>query len=144
MHNEFYHKQIIKKIFKIDDSGSLSSVDIPWIRNVCNKADIGFANIDEYLSLEQMIKELVGVEGILHIKIMDKYEMLDKICKLAKYITIKKLIRTRQDTADKKSMGNVISTSILMCVIAILCIVLLIAVNNKNQANTGVKLLHWA
>ena len=55
-----------------------------------------------------------------------------------------KLIQTWNDTLDTQSIRNVIGINITVCTIVTVCIVLLIAVYNRNQANTGVRLHDWA
>ena len=57
-------------------SGSLSGVNIQWIRNVCNEEGIEFPNADEYLSPEQMAQELTQVKNTLYGDILNKYIIL--------------------------------------------------------------------
>ena len=141
MQNYMYRERIDKEL-NIINTRSLHDVNIPWIREVCSMVGIEFSDTDKYLKPQKIRKKLIDVDKVLYNKIMYTDIILDKIYTLFNHIAIKK-IQAVYDTPDKQSVRNVIGIS-AVCAIVTLCIVLLIAVRNRNQANTGVRLHNWA
>ena len=139
--NNYDHHDINNEIFRISSS-SFSDVKIQWVRDVCNKAGIGFPNTDEELQLKDK-KKLKQVEKVLDDQLVKNRIIVRKIDILLWQIKNNKIMQTWDDTRDTQSMRNVIGISIAVCTIVTLCIVLLIAVRNKHRTNAGVKLLNW-
>ena len=140
--HEKYIKQIDEELTKIRNTRSLSGVNIQLIHDICNEEAINFPNIGEHISLEQMIEELTRVKDTLSDDIKIEKKILPEVRDLLNHI-IMNPIRTRRDISDTQSMRNVIGISITVCAIVTVCIVLLIAVNNRHQTNTGVRLHEW-
>ena len=108
--NEKYIKQIDEEFNKISATSSFSDIDILFVYNACNRVGIEFTNIDEYLSLKQMIEKLQQVDIVLYDDIKIKRIILSEVHDLLKYIVMN-LIRTRHDILDKQSVRNVIGIS---------------------------------
>ena len=138
---KYYLPQIDKGLSNIINNGPRSSVKIEWINKVCSKAGIELLNTDEYLPVGQMTLKLIEAKKVLKDKIAKTDMIVREIGKLLHNLGIK-IMRT-YDTRDTQSMRNVIGISIAVCAIVTLCIVLLIAVRNKNRTNAGVRLVNW-
>ena len=139
---QVYLQSIQHEISKLSD-GSVSDIDIPLIRNTCTEAGIKCPNINEHLSPTEIKEKLKKVQNMLLVKMQFRNMLRVKIHTLLKHIEEKNRQIIKHDTRDTLSMRNVIGISIAVCAIVTLCIVLLIAVRNKNRVNAEVRLLNW-
>ena len=138
--NKNYQTQIIDVIDKIDKFGSFYGEILP-IRDAGSKVGIEFPNT-KICIIKRDEKKLRQVEDILDDRIADKRIILNEMYNLLWYIARKNLA-VYYDTRNTELVRNVIGISIAVCAIATLCIVLLIAVHNKNRTNAEVRLVNW-
>ena len=132
-------KQINMEIDKIENPEFHSNAKIPLQRNRGWIEAIYFKLTGKDLQLEQR-KRVIREEEVLDGEIKYAQKILHRISRLTRYITRNDYLKIRYDTPDKKPIHKVIG--IAVCSIVTLCIILLIATRNKNQANTKVELLN--
>ena len=129
-------RQIAKEIAKIDN---IDNVSIPLISDTSNMLNDYLKNIKKKVDKKEA---LIQKNKALKNEIDDKRGLVCDVRCLLRHIIKNNDIRIKYDRPDKQSMCNIIGISIVVCAIVTLCITLLIAVHNKNQANTKVKLLN--